>query len=84
MKTEIDKGIRLMAAVVGEGWILGEIGKGIKNYKSVATEQSWTCKVQHKEHSNIVITMYSARTVLEISGIPLGEVYDRLTTMLYI
>ena len=30
---------------------IGEKGEGIKKYKLVVTEQSWGCKVQHREYS---------------------------------
>ena len=39
-------------AVRGEGiGKLGEKGEGIKKYKSVVTEQSQRCKLQHRKHS---------------------------------
>ena len=30
---------------------MGEKGEGIRKYKLVVTEQSWGCKLQHREHS---------------------------------
>ena len=30
---------------------MGKKGKGIKKYKLDVTEQSWWCKVQHREYS---------------------------------
>ena len=63
---------------------LGEKGEEIEKYKLVVTNQSQGHKYGIRNIvNNIVITMYGARQVLEISRESLSKVYDCLTTMLY-
>ena len=67
-----------------EGWGLNEKGKGIKKYRLVVTKICTEVKYSvGNAVSNIVVTMYGARWVLEISEGTLCKVYDCLTTMLY-
>ena len=65
-------------------WGLGKKGEVIGKYRLVITTQ-----LQDVQHStgitvnNIVIAMYGASWVLEISGGPLCKGYDCLATILY-
>ena len=55
----IDTKTRLMVAKREGGWGTGWKDDGIKNYKLVVAKQSWECKVQHREYSQLcLITMY--------------------------
>ena len=47
---------------------VGQKGEGSKNYKLVLTEYSWDVKDSIENMVNIVITVHSARWVLDLSG----------------
>ena len=62
---------------------LGGKGEGIKQHKLVVLKYSVVTHNIGRIVNNIVLTMYVARWVLEISREILCKVYDHLTTMLY-
>ena len=60
------------------------LGSWVKKHYLAVTEQSQGCTVQHRDIvSNIVITVYCARWVLDSSGGSLCKLYKSLATMLY-
>lgn len=65
---------------MGGVWELVEKGKGTKKYKSVVTIQSQNVKYSTGNLvSNIVISIYGARWVLELSGGSLCKLHKCLT-----
>ena len=60
---------------------LAEGGKRTKKHKLMVTKESQGCKVHRNTVDNMVITVYTARWVLETSKGTICKVYDCLTTM---
>ena len=51
---------------------MGKKGAGIKKYKLVVREQSWGCKVQHRELSRRRTCMHDPWTWAMLWGLPEG------------